>query len=116
MTHTLPTSPDTRPTFREMVEEVLDLGAGLAIIGLPLFALSLPGIILFFVLPALLLAAIAVPLAAVAAVLAAPFLLVRAAIRRFTGAKRGGGGTWDGPPPAPARRERGSRPRSVPAR
>jgi hypothetical protein len=82
MTHTLPAPQDARPTVREMVEEVLDLGAGLAIIGLPLFALSLPGIALFFVFPALLLAAIAVPLAAVAAVLVAPVLLVRRLLRR----------------------------------
>ena len=66
-----------------MLEEVIDLSAGLVVVLLPLFLLSVPGIILFFVLPAILLLALAAPLAVIGAVIAAPpYLLVRWLRRR----------------------------------
>ena len=72
-----------RPTFGEMFEEVLDLSGGLGVALLPVLLLSVPGIILFVVLPAILLLALAAPLAVIGAVLAAPpYLLVRWLRRR----------------------------------
>ena len=75
MTNTPPQSP--RPTVGEMLEELIDLSAGLGVALLPLLLLSVPGIILFVVLPAILLLALAAPLAAIGAVVAAPYLLAR---------------------------------------
>jgi len=60
-----------------MLEELIDLSAGLGVALLPLLLLTVPGIILFVVLPGILLLAVAVPLAAIGAVIAAPFLLAR---------------------------------------
>ena len=78
MTHTLPTPTATPPTARAMLEEVLDLGGGLVVALLPLFVLSVPGIVLFVLLPAVLLAAVAVPLALIGALVAGPpYLLFR---------------------------------------
>ena len=46
-----------------MLEEVIGLGTGLGVALLPLLALSVPAIILFVLLPALLLLPLAAPLA-----------------------------------------------------
>jgi hypothetical protein len=85
MTHSLPTSKPTpaRPTVFAMLEEVLDLSVGFVVVMLPLLILALPGIIVFFVVPAVLLAILAAAVAAVLAVIAAPpYLLVRWLRRR----------------------------------
>jgi hypothetical protein len=67
----------------DMVGEVLDIGAGVGIMLLPLFATALPGIILLLVLPAVLLAAVAaVPLVLGALLIGPPVLVVRALRRR----------------------------------
>jgi hypothetical protein len=85
MKPTPPTSPP-RPTFGELLAEVIDLAGGLAAGLLPLLLLSVPGIILFVVLPAIVLLALALPLVAVGAVLAVlavpPYLLARGRRRR----------------------------------
>jgi hypothetical protein len=66
-----------------MLEEVMTLAGGLMVALLPLLLLSVPGIILFFVLPALLLLALAVPLGLIVAVLALPpYLFARWRRRR----------------------------------
>ena len=66
-----------------MLGELLDLGAGLGAILLPLLLLAMPGIILFVVLPVILLLALAAPLALIGALLAAPpYLLARWRRRR----------------------------------
>ena len=75
-------TPD-RPSTTDMLWETLDLGAGLGIVMLPLFILSLPGLILFFIAPAVaLLAVAAIPVALLAALIAPPYLVVRAVRRR----------------------------------
>jgi hypothetical protein len=76
------TPEPSRPTFGEMLEELIDLSVGLGVALLPLLLLSVPGIILFVVLPAILLLALAVPLAAIGAVLAAPPYLLARWLRR----------------------------------
>jgi hypothetical protein len=65
-----------------MLEELIDLSTGLGVALLPLLLLSVPGIILFVVLPAILLLALAVPLAVIGAVIAAPPYLVARWLRR----------------------------------
>ena len=77
-------APDARRAgLLQMIEEVVDLTAGLGILLLPLLATALPGVILFLVLPAaLLLAVAAAPVALTAAVAAPPYLLVRSVRRR----------------------------------
>jgi hypothetical protein len=61
-----------------MLEEVVDLSAGVAVGLLPLLLLSVPGIILFVALPAILLLALALPLVVIGATIAAPaYLLAR---------------------------------------
>ena len=66
-----------------MLEELIDLSVGFGVASLPLLVLAVPGIILFVVLPAILLLALAAPLAAIGAVLAAPpYLLARWRRRR----------------------------------
>ena len=95
MTHTLPTSTTAtprddartpqppRPTFGEMLEELIGLGTGLGVALMPVLVLAVPGIVLFVVLPAILLLALAAPLAAIGAVIAvAPYLLARRLRRR----------------------------------
>jgi Flp pilus assembly protein TadB len=94
MTHTPPTSTTATPhadtrtpqparaTFGEMLEELIDLSAGVGVALLPVLLLSVPGIILFVVLPAILLLALAAPLAAIAAVIAAPPYLLARWLRR----------------------------------
>jgi Flp pilus assembly protein TadB len=72
-----------RPSTADMLWEVLDLGAGLGILILPLFILCLPGLILFFIAPAVaLLAVAAIPVALLAALIAPPYLIARAFRRR----------------------------------
>ncbi len=72
-----------RPTLAEMLEELVDLSAGLGVMLLPLLILAVPGIILFVVLPGLLLLAVAAPVAVVgAALVAPPYLVVRFFRRR----------------------------------
>ena len=72
-----------RPTTAEMLQEILDLGGALGIVMLPLFLTAVPGVLLFFVLPAvLLLAVLAVPVIVVA-VIAAPPVLIARALRRW---------------------------------
>jgi hypothetical protein len=65
-----------------MLEELLDLSAGVGIVFLPLFMLALPAIILFVLLPAILLLALAAPLALIVAVIAGPPYLVKRWLRR----------------------------------
>ena len=73
-----------RPTFGEMLGEVIDLSSGLAILLLPLYITAIPGIVLLLVLPALfLLAVAAVPVVVAGLVLTPPYLLVRAIRRRL---------------------------------
>jgi Flp pilus assembly protein TadB len=71
-----------QPTFGEMLGEVIDLSAGLGVALLPLLVLSVPAIVLFVVLPAILLLALAAPLALIGAVIAVPPYLVARALRR----------------------------------
>jgi Flp pilus assembly protein TadB len=79
-THT-PRPP--HPTSGEILEELIDLSAGLVVVLLPLFVLSVPAIVLFVVLPGILLLALAAPVAVIGTVLAAPpYLLVRRRARR----------------------------------
>jgi hypothetical protein len=94
MKHTHPTSTmatprddartpqPSRATFGEMLEELIDLTAGLGVALLPVLLLAVPGIILFVVLPAILLLALAAPLAVVGAVIAAPPYLLARWLRR----------------------------------
>jgi hypothetical protein len=90
MKHTSPTSTTAtlrddartpqppRPTFGEMLEELIDLSTGLGVALMPLLVLAVPGIILFVVLPAILLLALAAPLAVIGALIVAPpYLLAR---------------------------------------
>jgi hypothetical protein len=76
-------APHTTPaTGREMLWEVLELLGGFAAMLTPLLLLAVPGIVLFFVLPAaLVLLLVAIPAALAAVVVALPYLLVRA-VRR----------------------------------
>ena len=61
----------------------MDLSVGLVVVGLPFIILFLPGIVLFVVMPAILLLALAIPLAIVGALLIGPpFLLARWLRRR----------------------------------
>ncbi len=65
-----------------MLEELIDLSVGFGVALMPLLLLSMPGIILFVVLPAILLLALVAPLAAVGALIAAPLYLARRLRRR----------------------------------
>lgn len=65
-----------------MLEELIDLSAGLGVALLPVLLLSVPGIILFVVLPAILLLALAAPLAVIGAVIATPPYLLARWLRR----------------------------------
>jgi hypothetical protein len=67
-----PTPPSQ--SIGEMLEEVIDLVTGLTVFALPALLLSIPGIVLFVLLPAILLLALLLPLAVVAV---PPILLVR---------------------------------------
>ena len=68
-----------------MAEELIDLSAGAGVALLPLLLLAVPGIILFVVLPAILLLALAAPLAVIGAVIAVPPYLVTRWLRRRRG-------------------------------
>ena len=81
MKPTPPTSTD--PTFREMLEEVMDLAVGLGVGLLPLLLLAVPGIILFVVLPAIVLLLPVAALAAAGAVIAGPPYLLARLLRRL---------------------------------
>ena len=65
-----------------MLEEVINLSVGLGVALLPLLVLSVPAIVLFVVLPAMLLFALAVPLVLIGAVIAVPPYLVARWLRR----------------------------------
>jgi Flp pilus assembly protein TadB len=65
-----------------MLEELIDLSAGVGVALMPVLLLAVPGIILFVVLPAILLLAVAAPLAVIGAVIAAPPYLVARLLRR----------------------------------
>jgi hypothetical protein len=65
-----------------MLEELIDLSVGFGVALMPVLVLAVPGIILFVVLPAILLVALAAPLAAIGAVLAAPPYLLARWLRR----------------------------------
>jgi hypothetical protein len=67
----------TEPTVLEMVDDVVGLAAGAVTALLPLFVLSVPCFVLL--LPLALVGAVA---ALAGAILAAPFLIVRALLRR----------------------------------
>ena len=71
-----------RPTFGEMLGEVVDLSVGLGVALLPLLVLSVPAILLFVVVPAILLLAVAAPLALIGAVIAVPPYVVARWLRR----------------------------------
>jgi hypothetical protein len=78
--------PDDETTLVGMVTEVADLTAGLTTMLLPMLTISLPGIVLLFVVPVVLLAlVVAVPAAIASLFLAPPYLLVRAMRRRRAG-------------------------------
>jgi membrane protein implicated in regulation of membrane protease activity len=62
-----------------MLEEVIDLSAGLGVTLLPLLLLAVPGIILVVLPPAILLTALALPLAVIAV---PPYLVARWLRRR----------------------------------
>jgi hypothetical protein len=72
-----PTTPTS--TVGEMLEELIDLSAGFGVALLPALLLAVPGIILFVVLPAILLLAVAAPLAVIAV---PPYLVARWLRRR----------------------------------
>ena len=76
------TPQPSHPTFGEMLEEVINLSVGLGVALLPLLVLSVPAIVLFVVLPAILLFALAAPLALIGAVIAVPPYLVARWLRR----------------------------------
>ena len=65
-----------------MLEDTINLSVGLGIALLPVLLLAVPGIILFVVLPAILLLALAVPVAAIGAVIAAPPYVLARWLRR----------------------------------
>jgi Flp pilus assembly protein TadB len=71
------------PTAGEIAGELSGLMGGLSVLLLPLSVITLPGLILFFVAPVVLLAlVVAVPLAIAAVIAAPPYLVVRAVRRR----------------------------------
>jgi membrane protein implicated in regulation of membrane protease activity len=78
MTNTTP----PHSTFGDMLEELATVGAGLAVVLLPVLLLAVPGIVLFVALPAILLLALAVPLVLIGALIAAPPYLVARRLRR----------------------------------
>ena len=81
-------TPVDRPAPSEMLGEVADLSAGLGTVLLPLFLPAVPGFILFFVLPAvLLIAVVAAPLVVLGAIAGPAYLLARA-IRRSRSIRR----------------------------
>jgi hypothetical protein len=83
---TPPNKATDHPTFGEMLMDVLDLGAGLAIVLLPLWLIAVPGFMLVIVPAVLLLLVAALPIAIAGAILTPPYLLVRLLRRRRRGA------------------------------
>jgi Flp pilus assembly protein TadB len=77
-----PESHTRRPAIVEMLEELIDLSAGLGAALMPLLLTAVPGIILFVVLPAILLLAVLAPLAVIGAAIAAPPYLLGRLLRR----------------------------------
>jgi hypothetical protein len=74
---------DRNPSLLEMLGEVVNLSAGFFVAVLPVMLITLPGVFLLLILPALLLAVAALLPALVLGVLVAPpVLLVRAWRRR----------------------------------
>jgi purine-cytosine permease-like protein len=71
-----------------MLEAVIDCGGGLVVGLLPALVLAVPGIIVFVVLPAIVLLAVAVPLAVIGAVIAIPPYLLARWQRRRRSARR----------------------------
>ena len=65
----------------EMLEELIDLTTGLIVFALPVLLLSIPGLVLFVLLPAILLLALLAPLAAIVV----PLVLLA---RRLRGLRR----------------------------
>lgn len=65
-----------------MLEELIDLSTGLGVALLPLLLVAVPAIILFVLLPAILLLALAIPLAVIGAVMAVPPYVVARWMRR----------------------------------
>ena len=65
-----------------MLEEVIDLSTGLGVALLPLLVLAVPSVVLFVLLPALLLLALAAPFALIGALVAAPYVLARRRLLR----------------------------------
>ena len=83
-----------------MLEELIDLSVGFGVALLPLLLLAVPGIILFVVLPAILLLALAAPLAMIGAVIAVPpYLVARWLRRRRRRTAKPPDGHADMPPP-----------------
>ena len=70
---------DQNPADRRTLDELLELTTGLGILLLPLSAMAVPGLLLFVVLPAALLA---IPLVILAALVLPPVLLVRRLLRK----------------------------------
>ena len=68
-----------------MLWEVTDLAGGAAVMFLPLLLLSVPGLLLFFALPALLLLAVAAVPVVVAGAIVGPVYLVVRSVRRWLG-------------------------------
>ena len=102
-----PPSPEHRessPTFGDMLWEIADLVGGAVITLLPLLLLAVPSVILFLVLPALVLLAVAaVPVVAAGAILAPTYLLTRSVLRAVgtrRKAHRRGSERWQARPPA----------------
>jgi Flp pilus assembly protein TadB len=74
---------DRNPSLLEILGEVVNLSAGLFVALMPLMIISLPGVFLILMLPAVLLLAVAVvPALVLGALLTPPLLLVRALRRR----------------------------------
>jgi len=89
----LPTPPsperrETSPTFGAILWEVGDLVGGAVVGLLPVLLLAVPSAVLFLVLPALVLLAVAaVPVVVAGAILGPTYLLTRL-VRRAVGARR----------------------------
>ena len=75
-------------TTGEMLWEVTELAGGAAVMLLPLLVLAVPGIILFVVLPALVLLAVAAVPVVVAGAIVAPTYLLARFVRRLLGPRR----------------------------
>jgi hypothetical protein len=70
---------DKNTADRRALDELLELSTGLGILLLPLSALAVPGLLLFVVLPAALLA---IPFVILAAIVLPPVVLARRLLRK----------------------------------